>query len=512
MTFDYLFKIKSVLNMDSFDRRVFKELYDQSEKLRLIGQKNLTEMPTFPYLLADLWAALYKNKPRLLAKSEIDSEVLPHLVIMEQVLRSNEFASLREYTKLDEVASALGTVLMAEVLNEIIQEKLFRQFTDSIKKQQELSEKANRDGKGTASGEDSNSPDDKQGKQANNGGSEEQEKHAKDAAEAVANALKKILQTKQARQDMEGKIQQVQQEIRKDFTAVSTMLGGLNYGQNTSQQARINAGVAINLAEQIKTNPKLRRIADLTGRLKKIVLSKQKQKTKEDIERTSVSIGNELSLLLPQEIILLSEKHKLGFLKKYAEGKLLQYSPKAKDTMGRGPLIVCLDTSGSMKDNEELGIYKDSEAKAVMLVLLSIAERQKRTFALINFSNQSEIKVWEFTNPRQIHAETVVEMAEFFWGGGTSFTTPLDAAVNIINGNKFKKADIIFISDGSGELNRAHLANFNEIRQKKKFRVIGINLGDKDCSLNSFADEVIDADSLMDQKVKDIVFSIGAGC
>ena len=54
-------------------------------------------------------------------------------------------------------------------------------------------------------------------------------------------------------------------------------------------------------------------------------------------------------------------------------------------------------------------------------------------------------------NPRdhyEIETKTVMDLAEYFPGGGTDFQRPLDAALECLQHARFKKGDVIFITDG----------------------------------------------------------------
>ncbi|WP_443258258.1 vWA domain-containing protein [Virgibacillus sp. L01] len=67
-------------------------------------------------------------------------------------------------------------------------------------------------------------------------------------------------------------------------------------------------------------------------------------------------------------------------MRKFVEGQTMVYDKKGKETLGKGPIILCLDESGSMRDLE-------SQSKGFALALISYAKKQKRDFALISFSN-----------------------------------------------------------------------------------------------------------------------------
>lgn len=525
--FDRHYKLQSVLNTDGFDRRTYTDLHNQSDKLQSLEEEGSKSLPTFPHLMADTWASLYKNQPRLLPSEEIKKELHPNRTIMEKVFQSPEFTSFREYTKLDELASALGTVQMGNQLQKFVDENIPQDLKEQLQHQQDQQQAAEKAREKAEALEEllkmlqesgANNPSEevknkiekiKKQVTAAKKSATKAEKQANQTADEVSQAMDHAMQSSQAQKALAMAMAQSQQGLKEDTQALETILGGLDYGTQPGQPLPINPVEAIKLAEYIRNRPKFKKIADLSGRMKKIAAKKQKTKTKDTMERTDISLGNDPNRLLPQEVALMSKPEtKMDFLRRFAEGKLLEYSPRAKDTLGRGPIVVCRDTSGSMLDYD-----RDEQANAVALALLSLAKKQKRAYALVNFASKDQVRTWEYPDPRKIMPNEIIEMAEFFWDGGTDFMAPLDAAVEVIRKSKFNKADIVFITDGSGKMLDDWLKKFNQFKKEKKFSVISIYVGstqgqDMTGTIKMFSDKVVAATSLLDDAVTEAVFSI----
>ena len=65
----------------------------------------------------------------------------------------------------------------------------------------------------------------------------------------------------------------------------------------------------------------------------------------------------------------------------------------------------------------------------------------------------------------------ILEIAEYYLGGGTDFETPLNKALEIIEETDFKKADIVFTTDGECGVDEDWLEDFIKIRDEKEIRV-----------------------------------------
>ena len=114
----------------------------------------------------------------------------------------------------------------------------------------------------------------------------------------------------------------------------------------------------------------------------------------------------------------------------------------------KGPIIACLDTSGSMNGTPL------KKARALLLAISKILKKEDRKLYIILFGSVGEILELNIEN-----SENNIEVFNFLnqnFNGGTDFDTPLKRAVEIIEEVKYyNKADILFISDGICELSNS---------------------------------------------------------
>ena len=126
-------------------------------------------------------------------------------------------------------------------------------------------------------------------------------------------------------------------------------------------------------------------------------------------EIEQISIGNNLSHVIPTEIATLSEvTTDMMFFKKFAERQLQIFANKppmtvqdkqaqenqTKPRLEKGPIIVSVDTSGSMMGKPE------KLARCLLMQLLRLAKKQKRKCFVITFSVRA--KALELTKPANL--------------------------------------------------------------------------------------------------------------
>ena len=242
----------------------------------------------------------------------------------------------------------------------------------------------------------------------------------------------------------------------------------------------------------------MKEIADWAGRFKEVARAKQKHLHRDSIERSGITIGNEVDRLLPIELSKLTmPQAKVDFIRRFAEGQTMMFDKKGKDILGKGPIILCLDQSGSMRK-------LDTQSKGFALALMSIAKKQKRDFALITFSVSATTQIFKKGSSTK---EDLIQLAEGFLGGGTNFYDPLRQSLSLIKESRFKNADIVFVTDGQANLPDEFIEELISIKDKKKFECLSVLIGrDADVdTVQKFSDRVINADDFMEV---DEVFSL----
>lgn len=291
---------------------------------------------------------------------------------------------------------------------------------------------------------------------------------------AMQTIMPNISKPQQQSQSQKGQAQEVAQGLEDVSLDGSTGENEAHQRYAVPEEKRIEE-----VAEILKDDERLKKIALLAGRFKNIVLTKQKTKVKhESDELADIEQGGEISRLLPSELVkFLSPKLKAVVMRDVVERKALQYSMTATETLGRGPLILCVDKSGSMEGD------KDVWSTAIALALLDMAHRNKRVFILLGFDDEVFQKVVVLVG-NAIPKEHLCVAPR----GGTNIYEVLDLALNAVETRaRMHRADIILITDGESDTSRA-----DEIKERAKQRdvsILGIGIGSTPDNVLPWCDE-----------------------
>jgi uncharacterized protein with von Willebrand factor type A (vWA) domain len=212
-------------------------------------------------------------------------------------------------------------------------------------------------------------------------------------------------------------------------------------------QAGDGAG-ALRLLGRLRKDSRLRRIAELAGRFKRILAEKRRQRVHHGADEVvDVEQGAELARLLPSELARIRHpKLRLAFLRDFVEKQCLQYRMAGVEALGKGPLVVCLDKSGSMAG------AKDVWATAVTLALLDVAQHEKRPFGLICFNGGVTFEASVRAGEQLSHEALFVSC-----DGGTDIDAAVARALDLIEAGAhgMRRADVVLVTDGISDPNRA---------------------------------------------------------
>jgi uncharacterized protein with von Willebrand factor type A (vWA) domain len=498
----------SWIETDSYDRAALARLQDDSPSLQALGESGSKLLPHFDGFVLDLFALLFKLS--IVQHPEVD--VVPsasfYRVLIDRLRTTPVLDTLRQQTVLDETRAGLATLLLGERLLELIKSERILTRAEMLDfwnlEQQEDELSTRRDEADTAANlkeQTSSKATERQLAELEGRMRREidgAERRLQQRTKQMLNALKDTAERSRGR--IESQAQRVLQDLEDTAEQSDSWSVQLGTGQRSSPGAQLELG------KRLANNQKLRKLAHMVGRMRETALAlRQKMFERADAEMYEISSGAELSRLLPSELLAL--RHPVlrrDFARRFLDGELLQYALRAREEKGKGPLIVCLDGSSSMAGDKEIW------SKAVTLTLLDIARRQRRRFRSICFSSADmPLQVLDLNQWERYAAQLpqVLELAEYFPGGGTDFEKPLSAALDCLRHTKHRRGDIVFITDGECRVTPEWLTEFKRAKDKLGFSLFSvlIDIGPSALgTLQEFSDKIATVSQLTSDASKDI--------
>ena len=199
--------------------------------------------------------------------------------------------------------------------------------------------------------------------------------------------------------------------------------------------------------------------------------------------------SDDLSRMMPSEMVLLASslpQARLLHFARRAERTLLSYERvgwseepavtvegfETRPAAECGPIIVCLDTSGSMMGARE------TVAKAMVLECMRQSRSQQRACYLYSFSGPGDCQELEL----KLNAAGLYGLLEFLSGsfhGGTDVDEPFNRALARLNEAEWSNADILLVTDGEIKPpDETLIANLNEAKEEMGLKVHGLLVGD----------------------------------
>ena len=493
---------------DAYDRRVWQQLRAESPSLRELEDKGAAFLPHFGSLLQDIFSLLFKYNIHYLAPRLVLASALLNEKFLRSIHQGAQYDFLREQTLLNEAHAGLSTLILGERLLALVrEEKLLtrRDMRDlwDIQKQEEIVSQKIEEYENADTIPDE--PMSEEGKKAL--------KKAKDRMGGEVQGAEALLRqkTQRLKEDLEQIDGQAKNRLQAEAIKVAQELEDATeetatWGNTIGTAQRTPPGQKLELGRRLAGNEKLKKLARMVGRMKFNALALRKKVFERSSEELlEIEQGDALHRLLPHELLTLHHPVlRKDFFRRFLDQELIQYSLRGVEEKGKGPMIVCLDGSSSMSGDKEIW------SKAVTLTLLEIARKQRRLFRSICFSSaDTPLQILDM-NPRdryEVETKTIMDLAEYFPGGGTDFQTPLDAALECLRQSRFKKGDIVFITDGECQVEPQWAENFRQQKERLGFSLFSILIDTGPASLGTlkeFSDRISTINQLTGDEAKEI--------
>ncbi|CAG22503.1 VWA domain-containing protein [Photobacterium profundum] len=218
-------------------------------------------------------------------------------------------------------------------------------------------------------------------------------------------------------------------------------------------------------AEYLPNDEGVKSLCEMLGKLRQVTLSDKIETIKKTInmpemvfdgdskqEIVGLKLGKDLEHVLPSELALMSDPEtSILFDLKYLESSLMcfdmagisidhaeqvvEQSIQKEDK--KGPMVICIDTSGSMHGSPE------TIAKALSLYLTTQAKKEQRDCYLINISTSIEI----LDLSQGYSLSSLLTFLQKSFHGGTDVAPAMRHGINIMKNDAYENADMLIISD-----------------------------------------------------------------
>lgn len=457
------------VEQDKTDARLWREVNEGLARLRRLAEEARAP-ETFPALLRDLWAILYRAAPRLIPEEEVDPAYAGHRPLLERFLVAEETATTRVSTCLDELLSALAAIRAGEALLEAMREEPALAGAGAP-----VPAGGGAPGGGFDGDADADEPEGGPSDPGGEGG-----------ASAVPGRPSSVALRRAARAAAGAAMEEAE--------VVGAALNG--WGLETSDFSRAPIGDRLVMLEKLRS-PRMRRLAETVGRMRNLARAGRRERVgREPEEVHAVTVGADLPRVLPQELALLRRPETRGeFYRRLVDRRLLCYELKTTDRKAKGPLVALVDCSGSMSG------AKMDWATAVALALVEVACMHQKRPAAVLFFDTRVVQETRF-EPDEHDPAKLLEVATVAGTGDTDYRPALDRARDIVREERpFALADVVLVTDALCRLPDAYVEALLEDKRRLNLSLYSVLIGaqvDPWGELGRYSDGVWSARDLRD--------------
>lgn len=414
------------------DEFIYEDTIEEVRRFQRGIEKGQNEIPTFDKLHQDLFYSMYKYKPELIAQEEMKPSAKLNHKIMSQLTESEDFQTLRQNCHGDIYNSVLGVELLGNRavdvfldwkqeaeenqdsnqpnmadLSQLIQqmqtaENQLQQAQDAAQSIQEVMDQMAQNGQNVPEAIT----------QAHENSMLNQQMAQQLLEELSQQADETIDQNQKSFDQLQRTFAKAAEELNREIDETNDLIN--SWGLEPGDASRIPMENKREAIERIRASSKLKKMTEMIGNLKTVAREEQKRKSKDGATTIkTIEIGNRIESVLPSEKMkLIHPTMKKDFYRRYNQKELLQYQKESFNNKAKGPIICCIDTSGSMSGTAEVW------SKAMAIAMLEIAQKQKRDFCAILYCSKVDAVI-HFERDK-FNPQDVVELAERFSSGGKS--------------------------------------------------------------------------------------------
>ncbi|WP_230971393.1 VWA domain-containing protein [Nitrogeniibacter aestuarii] len=159
-------------------------------------------------------------------------------------------------------------------------------------------------------------------------------------------------------------------------------------------------------------------------------------------------------------------------------------APQPEKRQEMGPMLICVDTSGSMQGGAE------AVAKATVLEAVRHAHAQKRDCHVFAFGGPDEVVEMRLS----VDTDGIERITRFLgqaFRGGTDICGPIGRCIDKVSEQEWELADLLLATDGEFGATAELAARLDEAKKTRGLRVQGVLIGDRETiGLLEIADDI----------------------
>lgn len=407
--------------------------------LEVEREDGLLDAEVWRRLGEDVFFSYYgRQEPHVLDEAAIDPRYRVNRLVIDKHSRADEFVSRRPSTRGQGFEACLGTMAALDSLRRSYQDEL-----------QEHGKRANEVGEAE---DDIRDLDEAMGRL--------REDRAAEGAEVIDAAIRAMAAEKRAatatlaaalaeqdahavalQADTRAAAQKAAQAGDKAVKQAANMVG-----KGAGTERRVSPEQMFALAERYAQSRILQKVAEMVGRLEVGMGSKRRTLRKGgNEEMVDIELGGDLANVLPQEKLRMRHPQgRVAFFIGLQERALSQYEMWSEEELKRGPVVILVDSSDSMRGPRNVW------ARATALATAGIANREGREACIVEFGSSTQQVVYRFRKGQPLDPIIAADCAEHFFAGGTAIGEAIQTAADIIDDEApFHAADIVLITDGA---------------------------------------------------------------
>lgn len=456
-----------------------------------------------PELVEGLFHQFWKAAPKLTPKRQLERDLYPVHKLLSEMQDNPKLKELQDMTAGDAMMSTIALDAMGDTVREMLTR--IQEVPPPPMPGQGGGKGGGGQGQGQAEGEGGDGTGEKgsggKSNQYTAKGAETDESGQGEASDAEQEAQAEEDLTGDGESDFDPDSEEAEEQAEADWEAqFDEALGDLDLDRLANKAIEdafdeveeietARKGIGLDDGEWYSMNPEsrmamadklrtkeMKELAEVIGRMKRFALGVKATRINDvPHEAYDVEQGNDLRRVLRAQFSLLgTEETKYEFYRRYFEKELLQFKMRGTEDVGKGPIVIAIDKSGSMSGAPFRWAMGVAEA------LRRFAAEEDRDYYAMFFGANNDRERFDFPGGKGPF-DKVLAFLGTQANGGTQFdgvlTEALEKASKSFDGDGKGKADIVFITDGCAHLEDQWIKDFNAERNRVGVRMYSVYIG-----------------------------------